>query len=120
MNIDNISDEEYVSYGSETGGMDFCIPDNHCINAASANIIFIEYIFVKDYSQSDFLINQQIMHLCSGVEQGGVDRRFDSHIELLWILERKGVPLCAFNEIMNWANNSAKSKSYDFGQSSYC
>ena len=62
---------------------------------------------------------QRIAHVQSGIENNLTNNHYDCCIELLRILKRKGVPLCVFDKIMQWANKSVKYKKYDFGHDTY-
>jgi len=70
-------------------------------------------------TNSACLIEQWTNHIRLGIEQVEMNGRFDCHIELLQILKWKGIPLCVFEEIMNWANKSVRYKSYNFAQPFY-
>jgi len=60
------------------------------------------------------LIDQRKRHLETGKESVEIDARYGTHIELLRLLKRRGVPLCLYDEIMNWAHKSSKYKNFDF------
>ena len=72
----------------------------------------VEHMIENDKS-NDLLIQRKI-HISSGKEEITIDSCYHCHIELLRILKRKRVPLCLFDEIMNWANQSVKYKGYQF------
>jgi hypothetical protein len=89
--------------------------DTH--NEGMENEVEIESDTCEEFHNANQqLLNQRIAHITSGVEGISMHPRYDCHIELLRILKRKGVPLCLFDEIMNWANKSVRYKSYNFAE----